>query len=60
MSAQLSEPILIKRDAQSRRYDPACQRSVTVPQLQEGAEKGRPFLVLDAETGAGSTQILIA
>ena len=60
MSAQASEPIVIKRYARSRLYDPANQRYVTVPQLQEWAAKGLPFLVLDTETGADVTQVLLA
>ena len=60
MSAQPSEPILIKRYARSRLYDPANQRYVTVPQLREWADKGLPLLVLDTETGADVTQVLIA
>jgi polyhydroxyalkanoate synthesis regulator protein len=60
MSGQPSEPILIKRYARSRLYDPANARYVTVRQLREWAAKGLQFLVLDTETGADVTQVLIA
>ena len=60
MSAQQPKPILIKRYARSRLYDPLNQRYVTVGQLQEWAAKGVPFLVQDTETGADVTQVLIA
>ena len=54
------EPILIKRYARNRLYDPANQRYVTVAHLREWAAKGLRFLVLDIETGADVTQVLIA
>ena len=60
MSAQASKFILVKRYARSRLYDPANQRYVTVSQLQEWAAKGLPFVVLDSETGADVTQVLLA
>jgi polyhydroxyalkanoate synthesis regulator protein len=60
MSAQPSEPILIKRYARSRLYDPSNQRYVTVPQLRHWAARGLPFIVLDTKTGADVTQVLIA
>jgi polyhydroxyalkanoate synthesis regulator protein len=60
MSAHQTEPILIKRYARSRLYDPANQRYVTVPQLREWAIKGLRVLVLDSETGADLTQVLLS
>lgn len=60
MSAQTSEPIIVKRYARSRFYDPANQRYVTVQQLKEWAAKGLPFIVLDTETGVDVTQVLLA
>jgi polyhydroxyalkanoate synthesis regulator protein len=60
MSAQPLKPILVKRYARSRLYEPANQRYVTVSQLQEWAAKGLPFVVLDTETGADVTQVLLA
>jgi len=60
MLAQPSKPILIKRYAGSRLYDPANQRYVSVPQLQEWAARGLPFVVLDTETGADVTEVLLA
>ena len=60
MSAQPSQPMLVKRYARSRLYDPANQRYVTVSQLQEWAAKGLPIIVLDTETGADVTQVLLA
>ncbi len=60
MLAQPSKPILIKRYARSRLYDVAGERYVTVSQLQEWAAMGSPFVVLDTETGADVTQVLLA
>lgn len=60
MSAQLPQPILVKRYARSRLYDSVNQRYVTLLQLQEWATKGLPFVVLDTETGADVTQVLLA
>ncbi len=60
MSAQPSNPILVRRYARSRLYDAANERYVTVSQLQDWAAKGLPFVVLDTETGADVTQVLLA
>jgi polyhydroxyalkanoate synthesis regulator protein len=60
MSAQPSQPILVKRYARSHLYDAANQRYVTLLQLQEWAAKGVPFIGLDTETGADVTQVLLA
>jgi polyhydroxyalkanoate synthesis regulator protein len=60
MTVQQPEPILIKRYARSRLYDPVNQRYVTVRQLREWASEGVPFLIQDTETGADVMQVLIA
>ena len=60
MSTQTLEPILIKRYARSRLYDPANQRYVTVKQLRDWMTRGIPFVVRDTETGSDVTQVLLA
>jgi polyhydroxyalkanoate synthesis regulator protein len=60
MSTQMPEPIIIKRYARSRLYDPANQRYVTVSQLRDWITQGIPFVVQDTETGSDVTQVLLA
>jgi len=59
-AAQKSQPILVKRYARSRLYDAANQRYVSVEQLRGWAADGVAFVVLDTETGADVTRILLA
>ena len=59
-AAQKSQPILIKRYDQSRLYDAANQRYVSVEQLRGWAADGVAFVVLDTETGADVTRVLLA
>ena len=58
--AQKSQPILIKRYERSRLYDAANQRYVSVEQLRGWAADGVAFVVLDTETGADVTRVLLA
>lgn len=60
MSAQAPDPILIKRYARSRLYDPAYQRCVTVSQLRDWMMQDIPFVVRDTKTGADVTHVLLA
>ena len=54
-----SKPILIKRYALSRLYDPASRRYVTIEELRERRRSGVAFKVNDAETGADVTLELL-
>jgi polyhydroxyalkanoate synthesis regulator protein len=54
-----SKPILIKRYALSRLYDPASRRYVTIEELRERRRSGVAFKVIDAETGADVTLELL-
>jgi polyhydroxyalkanoate synthesis regulator protein len=53
-------PILIKRYARSRLYDPSRPRYVTVDELRDWERKGIIFTVLDVETGEDITRVLLA
>lgn len=59
-AARKVRPVLIKRYARSRLYDAANQRYVTVEQLREWVAKGVGFSVIDTETGADVTRVLLA
>jgi polyhydroxyalkanoate synthesis regulator protein len=52
--------ILVKRYAGRRLYDTAGRRYVSVEQLRAWAATGVSFQVIDAETGADITRILLA
>ena len=56
----MTTPILIKRYARSRLYDPVNSRYVTVAQLRQWQRDGIAFIVRDAETGADVTRVLLA
>jgi polyhydroxyalkanoate synthesis regulator protein len=61
MSApQKSQRILIKRYERSRLYDAVNQRYVSVEQPWDWAADGVAFVVLDSETGANVTRVLLA
>lgn len=55
----MTTPILIKRYARSRLYDPVNSRYVTVAQLRQWQRDGIAFIVRDAETGADVTRVLL-
>jgi polyhydroxyalkanoate synthesis regulator protein len=57
---QTDSPILVKRYAGQRLYDPANQRYVSPEQLRDWVAHGVNFIVRDAETGADITQVLLA
>ncbi len=59
-AAQDAQPILVKRYARSRLYDAASRRYVSVEQLRVWAAEGVAFSVIDAETGADVTRVLLA
>jgi polyhydroxyalkanoate synthesis regulator protein len=48
---QTQQPILIKRYAGARLYDPAAPSYVTLEQLQRWQAEGVSFRVIDAGTG---------
>lgn len=52
--------ILVKRYARSRLYDTLNQRYVSVEQLRGWAAEGVAFSVIDMETGADVTRVLLA
>ena len=54
------QPILVKRYARSRLYDTAGGRYVSVEQLQLWVKDDIPFQVVDTETGADVTRVLLA
>ena len=55
-----TKPVLVKRYARSRLYDTSAARYVTIVELKRWQISGRPFVVVDAETGADVTQVLLA
>ena len=55
-----SQPVLVKCYASSRLYDTTHRRYVSVEQLRAWAEAGVAFAVIDTETGADVTRILLA
>jgi polyhydroxyalkanoate synthesis regulator protein len=59
-AARTLKPIVIRRYARSRLYDAENQRYVSVEQLVGWAAEGMVFVVLDAETAADVTRVLLA
>jgi hypothetical protein len=59
-TASQVQPVLVKRYARTRLYDPANNRYVSVEQLRGWAAKGVIFSVIDMETGADITRVLLA
>ena len=59
-TARNGQPVLVKRYARSRLYDTAARRYVTVEQLRTWAAEGIAFAVVDTETGADITRVLLA
>ena len=60
MSAARVRSILVKRYARSRLYDTANGRYMSLEQLRRWAAEGVAFAVIDAETGADVTRVLLA
>ena len=54
------QPILIKRYAQSRLYDPTAARYVAIEELRRWEAEGVPFIVIDAKTGEDVARIVLA
>jgi polyhydroxyalkanoate synthesis regulator protein len=54
------QPILVKRYARSRLYDTAAGCYVSMEQLQLWVRDDIPFRVVDTETGADVTRVLLA
>ena len=55
-----TQPVLVKRYARSRLYDTTNQCYVSVEQLRSWASRGIVFSVIDSETGADVTRVLLA
>jgi polyhydroxyalkanoate synthesis regulator protein len=53
-------PVLVKRYAKDRLYDPAAGRYLTIADLRKWAARAVSFTVFDAETGEDITRILLA
>ncbi len=53
-------PVLIKRYARTRLYDVTRRRYVSVEQLRDWAAGGVAFSIVDTETGADVTRVLLA
>lgn len=60
MSTAKAELVVVKRYARSRLYDAAHRRYVTVEQLRGWAAQGIAFAVIDTESGADVTRVLLA
>ncbi len=52
--------ILIKRYARSRLYDTINRRYVTLDELREWQRLGVSFVVMDVETDANVTRVLLS
>jgi polyhydroxyalkanoate synthesis regulator protein len=52
--------VLVKRYAGTRLYDATHMRYVSLGQLRRWAAEGFRFSVIDAETGADITRVLLA
>ncbi len=59
-AAREVRPVLIKRYARSRLYDAVNQRYVTVEQLRGWVAEGVAVSIIDTETGADITRVLLA
>jgi polyhydroxyalkanoate synthesis regulator protein len=55
-----AEPILVKRYAQSRLYDTASGRYVTIRDLRDWQTRRVSFVVRDAETDDDITRVLLS
>jgi polyhydroxyalkanoate synthesis regulator protein len=59
-AAPTTQPVLVKRYARCRLYDTMNRRYVSVEQLRGWAARGVAFSVIDTETGADVTRVLVA
>ena len=55
-----SQPVLVKYYASSRLYDTTHRRYVSIEQLRRWVEAGVAFAVIDTQTGADVTRVLLA
>jgi polyhydroxyalkanoate synthesis regulator protein len=53
-------PVLIKRYARSRLYDPASLMYRTLDELRHWADDGVRFVVIESETGEDITETLLS
>jgi polyhydroxyalkanoate synthesis regulator protein len=60
LTTSKSPPVIVKRYAQSRLYDTERGCYVSPDQLREWTSHGVVFSVIDAETGADVTRVLLA
>ena len=59
-SPQQSNPILIKRYGRCRLYDTVHCRYLTIEDLRRWVADGIDFVVMDLESGADVTRVLLA
>jgi polyhydroxyalkanoate synthesis regulator protein len=59
-SPQESNPTLIKRYGRNRLYDVVQSRYVTIEELHQWVTQRKSSVVVDCETGADVTRILLA
>lgn len=59
-AARKTQPIVVKRYAQSRLYDATNQRYVSIKQLRKWVTTSIAFSVIDVETGADIKRVLLA
>jgi polyhydroxyalkanoate synthesis regulator protein len=59
-SPRESNPTLIKRYGRSRLYDANQSRYVTIEELRQWVTERKTFVVVDYETGADVTRVLLA
>ena len=60
VSGFLTQPILIRRHGRSRLYDTVHLRYLTVEALRQWTADCIAFVVVDVETGADVTRVLLA
>jgi polyhydroxyalkanoate synthesis regulator protein len=60
MTTPKAQPVLVKRYARSRLYDTTNQCYVSMEQLRGWVSAGIAFSVIDSDTGADVTDVLLA
>jgi polyhydroxyalkanoate synthesis regulator protein len=58
-TTSIAQPILVKRYGQDRLYDPARGCYVSVEQLRGWSRQGIALSVIDTETGADVTRVVL-
>jgi polyhydroxyalkanoate synthesis regulator protein len=56
----MDQTLVIKRYGRSRLYEPARGRYVSIEDLRRWQREGMSLMVLDVETGADVTRVLLA